>query len=114
MPAASAVSFRATRRSSSANAAAANVDTPSTSAPSPTPTASTVSGPLAWPARTAPAGSLRASDIGRQVTICGWVHRSRALGAKAFVDVRDSAGVVQVVSADGDDERASALGRLRA
>lgn len=109
--------------SSSAIAAAANVDSPSTATASTTSTPSTstpttptttLSGPLTWPARTALAGSLRAADIGRKVTVCGWVHRSRALGAKAFVDVRDSAGVVQVVSADGDDERAAALGRLRA
>ena len=115
VPVASPVSLPGTARSfsssSSAVAAAANVGSPSTTT---TTTATTLSGPLTWPARTALAGSLRASDIGRQVTICGWVHRSRALGAKAFVDVRDSAGVVQVVSADGDDERASALGRLRA
>ena len=123
VPVTSSVSLRGSLRSlsSSAIAAAANVDSPATAPPTPSstststsPTTTSLSGPLTWPARTALAGSLRAADIGRQVTICGWVHRSRALGAKAFVDVRDSAGVVQVVSADGDDERASALGRLRA
>lgn len=120
MPLASPVLLRGSGRSfsspSSSAIAAANVDSPpprttTTSTPS---TTTTLSGPLTWPARTALAGSLRSTDIGRQVTLCGWVHRSRALGAKAFVDVRDSAGVVQVVSPDGDDERASALGRLRA
>ena len=118
-PLASPVSLSRTARSSSA-IAASNVDSPSASAaattsttatPSPTPP---LSGPLTWPARSALAGSLRSADIGREITICGWVHRSRALGAKAFVDVRDSAGVAQVVSADGDDELAGALGRLRA
>ena len=125
VPVTSLVSFRGTLRSSSSSsssafAAAANVEPPSASSapppppPTPTTTSSTLSGPLTWPARTALAGSLGSSDIGRRVTICGWVHRSRALGAKAFVDVRDLAGVLQVVSSDGDDERASALGRLRA
>jgi aspartyl-tRNA synthetase len=42
------------------------------------------------------------------------VHRSRALGGKTFVDVRDSSGLLQVVSADGDDDLAASLGRLRA
>ena len=113
----SPVSLKGATWRSSSSVASANVDSPplttsTTSTPS-SPT-STISGPLTWPARSAHAGSLRSQDIGRDVTICGWVHRSRALGAKAFVDLRDSAGVVQVVSADGDDATAAALGRLRA
>lgn len=69
--------------------------------------------PLQWGGRDTDAGALRAADAGRRVSVAGWVHRSRALGGKTFVDVRDSSGLLQVVSPDGDDDRAAALGRLR-
>jgi aspartyl-tRNA synthetase len=39
--------------------------------------------------RTDTCGALRASDIGRDVTLLGWVHRVRDLGALVFLDVRD-------------------------
>ena len=34
---------------------------------------------------------------GREVTLCGWVARSRDLGGLIFIGLRDHAGVVQVV-----------------
>ncbi len=43
------------------------------------------------------AGDLRASDIGGSVVVCGWVASRRDHGGKVFLDVRDVAGVVQVV-----------------
>jgi aspartyl-tRNA synthetase len=43
------------------------------------------------------AGSLRAEDAGRRVTLMGWVHRRRAHGGVIFVDLRDRSGLVQVV-----------------
>ena len=43
------------------------------------------------------AGDLRADDIGESVAICGWVASRRDHGGKVFLDVRDVAGVVQVV-----------------
>ena len=43
------------------------------------------------------AGSLRASDIGQQVTLAGWVARRRDHGGVAFIDLREASGVVQVV-----------------
>src|SRR5712692_3023149 len=47
--------------------------------------------------RTHYCGELRASDDGRDVVIMGWVHRRRDLGNLLFLDVRDRAGIVQVV-----------------
>jgi aspartyl-tRNA synthetase len=47
---------------------------------------------------TAPrAGSLRASDDGREVELFGWVARRRDHGGLIFLDLRDHWGVVQVV-----------------
>lgn len=43
------------------------------------------------------AGALRADDVGRQVTLMGWVHRRRAHGGVIFVDLRDRSGLVQLV-----------------
>jgi len=42
-------------------------------------------------------GALRASDAGRDAVVMGWVARRRDLGNLLFLDVRDRAGIVQVV-----------------
>ena len=42
-------------------------------------------------------GVLNNGDIGREVTIAGWVHRRRDHGGIIFIDLRDSKGIVQVV-----------------
>jgi aspartyl-tRNA synthetase len=47
--------------------------------------------------RTNYCGALRASDTDTEVTLMGWVHRRRDLGQLIFVDLRDRAGLVQVV-----------------
>lgn len=47
--------------------------------------------------RTRQAGSLRANDVGDQVTLAGWVARRRDHGGVAFIDLRDASGVAQVV-----------------
>jgi aspartyl-tRNA synthetase len=47
--------------------------------------------------RSSQAGRLRVCDTGRDVTLAGWVARRRDHGGVAFLDLRDSSGVVQVV-----------------
>ena len=53
--------------------------------------------------RTHTCGALRPDDVGAEVVLLGWVHRVRDLGGLLFIDVRDRAGVTQVVF-DKDDE----------
>ena len=47
--------------------------------------------------RTRYAGSLRASDAGSTVVLCGWIARRRDHGGIIFLDVRDVEGLAQVV-----------------
>src|SRR3954447_16557395 len=47
--------------------------------------------------RTHRAGDLRAANIDEAVVVCGWVANPRDHGGKTFVDVRDVAGIVQVL-----------------
>lgn len=52
--------------------------------------------------RTHLCGQVTPDDVGRTVTVCGWVARRREHGEHlAFVDLRDHSGVVQCV-VDGD------------
>ena len=63
--------------------------------------------------RTDHCGTLRASDIGREVAMCGWVARRREHGEHlAFVDLRDHTGLVQCVVDGAADLRSEYVVRI--
>jgi aspartyl-tRNA synthetase len=62
--------------------------------------------------RTHTCGALRADDVGADVVLLGWVHRVRDLGGVTFIDVRDRAGVSQLVVRENEALMAAAK-RLR-
>ena len=53
--------------------------------------------------RTDYCGTLTAKDVGREVTVFGWVQRQRDLGALIFIDLRDRTGIVQLAFDDNTD-----------
>ena len=64
--------------------------------------------------RTHYCGELRASDAGRRAVLMGWVQRRRDLGRLLFIDLRDRAGIAQVVfKADLDSQLHARAGLLR-
>ena len=47
--------------------------------------------------RTDMCGTLRESDVGKEVTLMGWCHKARDLGGLTFITLRDRTGEVQLV-----------------
>ena len=60
-------------------------------------------------------GELRISDVNKQVTLAGWVQRSRKMGGMTFIDLRDRYGITQLVFNEEVNaelcEKANHLGR---
>lgn len=54
--------------------------------------------------RTHYCGTLGIADLGKEVTVNGWVAKNRNLGSLAFADIRDRSGIVQIVIADDSPE----------
>ncbi len=54
--------------------------------------------------RTKYCGQFRTEDIGKRVTVNGWVQRQRDLGGLIFIDLRDRTGVVQLAFDDETDK----------
>ncbi|MBR3768361.1 MAG: aspartate--tRNA ligase [Clostridia bacterium] len=46
--------------------------------------------------RTDYCGNFRASNVGEEVTVFGWVQRMRNLGGLIFIDLRDRTGIIQL------------------
>ncbi|MGB9716326.1 MAG: aspartate--tRNA ligase [Thermodesulfovibrionales bacterium] len=42
-------------------------------------------------------GEIKETDVGKKMTLCGWIFRRRDHGGLIFVDLRDRSGIIQVV-----------------
>ena len=65
--------------------------------------------------RTTKCGEISLSEVNKQVTLAGWVQRTRKMGGMTFVDLRDRYGITQLVFNEAVNlelcEQAKKLGR---
>lgn len=61
--------------------------------------------------RTHTCGELRLSDVNKQVTLSGWVQKSRDLGGMTFIDLRDRYGITQLAFNEDVDKEMNAQAR---
>ena len=61
--------------------------------------------------RTHTCGELRLTDINKQVTLSGWVQKSRNLGGMTFIDLRDRYGITQLAFNEDVNKELNALAR---
>ena len=63
--------------------------------------------------RTEYCGNITKEYLGKDVSICGWVHRRRDHGGVIFLDIRDLEGVCQAVIDPSNDEAFSLADKCR-
>lgn len=61
--------------------------------------------------RTHTCGELTIKDLNKEVTLTGWVQKSRDLGGMTFIDVRDRYGITQLTFNSDDDAELRAKAR---
>ncbi|KAK2649146.1 hypothetical protein Ddye_016635 [Dipteronia dyeriana] len=79
----------------SVSASAETTATTTTTAPHPPLPANET---LHWVSRTRYCGQLTPDDLGKRVTLCGWVALHRVHGGLTFLNLRDHTGIVQVTT----------------
>ena len=63
--------------------------------------------------RTEYCGNITKEYLGKDVSICGWVHRRRDHGGVIFLDIRDLEGICQAVIDPSNDEAFSLADKCR-
>ncbi|KAL2892658.1 Aspartate--tRNA ligase chloroplastic/mitochondrial [Bienertia sinuspersici] len=88
--------------SSSVNASSASQATEQQQTRVPDPFESSKDSNLEWVSRTDFCGHLGQDDVGKRVTLCGWVALHRVHGGVTFVSLRDHTGIVQITTLPND------------